>query len=334
MSAPEQILSLIHSGDAPERLDKLLAGACTDHSRARYQSLVASGNVTVDGRTIVDASFRVKPGSSVEARLPEPQPAEPAGEDIALDIVFEDDNLIVINKPAGLVVHPGAGNASGTLVNALIAHCGDSLSGIGGVKRPGIVHRLDKDTSGLLVTAKTDKAHQGLSDQFAAHGRDGRLRRSYLALVWGQPWPRRGTIDTRIGRSTTNRLKMAVLKGETAGRRAVTHYETLTVYDAPDGSKPLAALVRCELETGRTHQIRVHMAHIGHPLLGDTVYGSSHAASANRLPPVAQRALSELNRQALHANLLGFEHPVTGKSMLFEAEPPHDMQQLIDALLP
>jgi 23S rRNA pseudouridine1911/1915/1917 synthase len=193
MTAPEHTLSTVHSGDAPERLDKLLAAACTDHSRARFRSLVNAGHVTVDGRTIVDASFRVKPGSVVEARLPEPEPAGPEPEQIPLDIVFEDDSLIVINKPAGLVVHPGAGNATGTLVNALIAHCGDSLSGIGGVKRPGIVHRLDKDTSGLLVAAKTDKAHHGLSEQFAAHGRDGRLRRSYLALVWGQPWPRRGT---------------------------------------------------------------------------------------------------------------------------------------------
>jgi 23S rRNA pseudouridine1911/1915/1917 synthase len=332
MSAPEHTLSTVHSGDAPERLDKLLAAACTDHSRARFRSLVNAGHVTVDGRTIVDASFRVKPGSTVEARLPEPEPPEPEAEDIPLDIVFEDNSLIVINKPAGLVVHPGAGNATGTLVNALIAHCGDSLSGIGGVKRPGIVHRLDKDTSGLLVVAKTDKAHHGLSDQFAAHGRDGRLRRSYLALVWGQPWPRHGTIDTRLGRSTTNRLKMAVLKGADAGRHAVTHYETVKVFVAPDGGKPLAALVRCELETGRTHQIRVHMAHIGHPLLGDTVYGASHAASANRLSPSARDALDCLGRQALHANLLGFEHPVTGENLLFEADLPSNMRRLVETI--
>ena len=305
-----------------------MAAAHPDHSRARFQSLIAGGHVTVDGRTIVDTSFRVKPGSTVVAGVPEASAAEPVAQAIALDIVYEDASVIVINKPAGLVVHPGAGNTDGTLVNALIAHCGDSLSGIGGVKRPGIVHRLDKDTSGLLVVAKTDRAHHALSAQFAAHGRDGRLRRSYLALVWGAPWPRRGTIDTRLGRSTANRLKMAVLKGETAGRQAITHYETLKIFEPAGGGKPLASLIRCELETGRTHQIRVHLAHIGHPLLGDTVYGASHAASANRLPDAARTALEQLGRQALHANLLGFEHPETGEDLLFEADLPDDMQHL------
>ncbi len=332
MSNPAETLSLIHEAEAPERLDKVLAAGFPGHSRARFQSLIGDGHVAVDGRKIVDASFRVKPGSTVTASMPDPEPAEPKAQAIGLDIVYEDDSLIVINKPAGMVVHPGAGNPEGTLVNALLAHCGDSLSGIGGVKRPGIVHRLDKDTSGLLVVAKDDRAHKALSAQFAAHGRDGRLQRRYLALVWGAPWPARGTVDTHIGRSVNNRLKMAVLKPDRGGRHAITHYETLEVFEAPDGGKPLAALVACELETGRTHQIRVHMAHIGHPLLGDTVYGASHAASANRLPPAARDALARLARQALHAQLLGFEHPESGEQMLFEAPVPEDMQQLLDTL--
>jgi 23S rRNA pseudouridine1911/1915/1917 synthase len=333
MPTSDHTLSLTHDAGSAVRLDKLLAEADPEHSRARFQSLIAGGHVTVDGRTILDASFRVKPGSQVTATVPPADDPDPLPEPMALDIEYEDASLIVINKPAGLVVHPGAGNATGTLVNALIAHCGDSLSGIGGVKRPGIVHRLDKDTSGLLVVAKNDKAHRALSSQFAAHGRDGRLTRSYLAIVWGAPWPRRGTIDTRLGRSQNNRLKMAVLKGEDAGRHAITHYETLEVYGAAeDGTRPLAALVRCELETGRTHQIRLHMAHIGHPLLGDSVYGSSHAASANRLDPTAREALDRLARQALHANVLGFDHPETEEKLVFEADMPADMQALADIL--
>jgi 23S rRNA pseudouridine1911/1915/1917 synthase len=332
MSNPAITLSLIHEAETAQRLDKVLAAGFPDHSRARFQSLIGEGHVSVDGRKIVDASFRVKPGASITASLPEPEPAEPQAQAISLDIVHEDHSLIVINKPAGMVVHPGAGNPAGTLVNALLAHCGDSLSGIGGVKRPGIVHRLDKDTSGLLVVAKDDRAHQALSAQFAAHGRDGRLQRRYLALVWGVPWSRRGSIDTHIGRSHTNRQKMAVLKPGGGGRHAITHYEALQVFDAPDGGKPLASLVACELETGRTHQIRVHMAHIGHPLLGDQVYGASHAASANRLAPAARAALARLGRQALHAGLLGFEHPVTADQMVFDAPLPADMQLLIDAM--
>ena len=323
---------MIHQSESAERLDKVLAAGFPDHSRARFQTLIGEGHVSVDGRKIVDASFRVKPGASITANLPEPEPAQPQAQAIGLDIVHEDDSIIVINKPAGMVVHPGAGNPADTLVNALLAHCGDSLSGIGGVKRPGIVHRLDKDTSGLLVVAKDDRAHKALSAQFAAHGRDGRLQRRYLALVWGELWPRRGNIDTHIGRSSSNRLKMAVLKPGSGGRHAITHYETLQVFDAPDGGKPLASLVACELETGRTHQIRVHMAHIGHPLLGDMVYGSSHAASANRLSTAARAGLDRLGRQALHAGLLGFEHPATGEQMVFEAPLPVDMRQLIELL--
>ncbi len=230
-------------------------------------------------------------------------------EPIALDIVYEDGDLIVIDKPPGLVVHPGAGNETGTLVNALIAHCGESLSGIGGVKRPGIVHRLDKDTSGLLVVAKNDRAHKALSEQFAAHGRDGRLERAYLAIVWGVPERPRGSVEGAIARSTANRQKMAVSRAASA-RDAITHYEVLETFGTP----PVASLLRCVLETGRTHQIRLHMAHIGHPLLGDMTYGSGFKTSERRLPEAARDALKSLNRQALHATLLGFEHPATGQA--------------------
>jgi 23S rRNA pseudouridine1911/1915/1917 synthase len=246
---------------------------------------------------------------------------------MTLTIPYEDKDLIVIDKPAGLVVHPGAGNETGTLVNALIAHCGDSLSGIGGVRRPGIVHRLDKDTSGLLVVAKNDRAHHGLSEQFAAHGRDGRLARSYLAIVWGVPERPRGTIAAAIDRSSANRQKMAVSRSA-AARDAVTHYEVLETLGEP----PLASLVRCELETGRTHQIRVHMAHIGHPLLGDRVYGAGFRSSAAKLSETARNALNALNRQALHATTLGFDHPVSGKPLRFESPAPADFSMLLEAL--
>ncbi len=327
MPDPEEKFELTHEGPAAERLDKLLGQASNDHSRARFQMLIAQGHVNVDGTSIVDASFKVKPGSVVSVSLPEPEDPTPLAEDMALDIIYEDDQVIVIDKPAGLVVHPGPGNWTGTLVNALIAHCGGSLSGIGGVRRPGIVHRLDKLTSGLLVAAKTDKAHRSLSEQFAAHGRDGRLSRQYLAIVWGGLHPRRGTIDTLIARSTANRLKMAVARS--GGRRAITHYETVRALPEAAGA-PVATLLRCKLETGRTHQIRVHLAHVGHPLLGDMVYGSSHAASANKLNSAARNSLASLSRQALHAETLGFEHPGTGDPMLFRSALPEDMQDLID----
>ena len=305
-----------------DRLDKALAHAFPDVSRARFQALIAEGAVSVEGKTVTEARHKVKPGDPISVVVPEPASAEPQPETMALDIVHEDKDLIVIDKPAGLVVHPGAGNETGTLVNALIAHCGDSLSGIGGVKRPGIVHRLDKDTSGLLVVAKNDKAHHGLSEQFAAHGRDGRLERSYLALVWGVPERRQGMISAAIDRSTANRQKMAVSRGANA-REAVTHYEVLETLGTP----AVASLLRCQLETGRTHQIRVHMAHIGHPLLGDSVYGSGFRTSAKKLSETAQMALKSLNRQALHAATLGFEHPRTGKPLRFESPAPEDFAE-------
>ena len=309
------------------RLDKALALAFPDISRARFQSLIAEGHVSVEGRSEIEARTKVKAGQLLSVTIPEATPAEPQAEVIDLDVVYEDRDLIVIDKPAGLVVHPGAGNETGTLVNALIAHCGGSLSGIGGVKRPGIVHRLDKDTSGLLVVAKNDAAHHGLSEQFAAHGRDGRLQRAYLAVVWGAPERRAGTVTASLARSTANRQKMAVSRS-TQAREAVTHYEVLERFGTP----PLVSLVRCELETGRTHQIRVHMAHIGHPLLGDASYGTGFKSAVAKLSPAAQGELKLLNRQALHATLLGFEHPRTGRALHFERPPPSDLTRLIAAL--
>jgi 23S rRNA pseudouridine1911/1915/1917 synthase len=242
--------------------------------------------------------------------------------------VYEDDDVIVIDKPPGLVVHPAAGHDSGTLVNALIAHCGESLSGIGGVKRPGIVHRLDKDTSGLLVVAKNDLAHQALAAQFADHGRTGPLERAYLAILWGVPERRRGTVEAALARSTHNRERIVVV-GEDRGRYAITHYEVL---EGLPPANPIANLVRCELETGRTHQIRVHMAHLGHPLLGDATYGSGFKTKANRLSEPQKEALNALNRQALHAAILGFEHPRSGEFMRFESPLPLDMAALLQAL--
>ena len=312
--------------EAPERLDRVLARSITDISRSRLQALARAGHVAVDHVVSRDPSMKVPGGAELTVTIPPAVAAEPAGEAIALSVVYEDDDLIVIDKPAGLVVHPGAGNESGTLVNALIAHCGDTLSGIGGVKRPGIVHRLDKDTSGLLVVAKNDAAHQGLAAQFADHGRTGPLERAYLAVVWGVPNRPYGTVAAALGRSSSNREKMAVTDEE-RGRHAVTHFEI--VEPLPPGPEPLAALLRCTLETGRTHQIRVHMAHLGHPLLGDALYGSGFKTKANRLGAGAQEALTALGRQALHAAVLGFAQPKTGKTLRFESPLPPDMAELL-----
>jgi 23S rRNA pseudouridine1911/1915/1917 synthase len=319
-------------GDAEDgqRLDRMLVALEPAISRSRLQALIRNGHVTVDGAPLLDPGLRVRLGQTVILTLPPPVPAAPQAEDLPLVVVYEDPHVIVIDKPAGLVVHPAAGHLTGTLVNALIAHCGESLSGIGGVKRPGIVHRLDKDTSGLLVVAKTDAAHAGLSQQFAAHGEDGRLRRTYLAVCWGVPPRGKGTIDAALSRSASNRLKIAVVP-EAAGRRAVTHYEVLETFTDRDGA-PLAALVRLRLETGRTHQIRVHLTHIGHPLLGDPVYGRGFLTRAARLQPQAQAALQVLDRQALHAAELGFEHPISGKNLEFQSALPEDLQGLVSAL--
>jgi 23S rRNA pseudouridine1911/1915/1917 synthase len=329
MTSPstELLEAAVAAEEAGARLDRFLAHRFPQASRARFQALIANGCVAVEGAAVVEARRKVKAGERISVRLPPAVAAEPLAETIPLDIVYEDDALIVIDKPAGLVVHPAAGHETGTLVNALIAHCGESLSGIGGVRRPGIVHRLDKDTSGLLVVAKTDLAHKGLSEQFAAHGRDGRLERAYLAIVWGAPERRRGTVDAPIGRHSTAREKMSVAH-RSGAREAVTHYEMAESFGAP----PYASLISCRLETGRTHQIRVHMAHIGHPLLGDETYGKGFKASIGKLPEGARAALKALGRQALHAAVLGFAHPVRGEMMHFESDPPADLAALIDSL--
>jgi 23S rRNA pseudouridine1911/1915/1917 synthase len=309
------------------RLDRVLSARIPALSRSRLKALILDGQVTVAARTIRDPAMAVKSGDTVTVAVPPPEAAQPAGEPIPLDVVYEDDDLIVIDKPAGLVVHPAAGHATGTLVNALIAHCGDSLSGIGGVKRPGIVHRLDKDTSGLMVVAKTDAAHRALSAQFADKT-EGPLERGYLALVWGAPGRPKGTIDAPLDRHPQARDKRAVRAG---GRDAVTHWQVLERFAGPDG-KPVASLLECRLETGRTHQIRVHLAHIGHPILGDATYGTGFKTKAARLDPKARAALAGLGRQALHAYLLAIEHPQTQKRLRFQSELPGDLRRLRDAL--
>jgi 23S rRNA pseudouridine1911/1915/1917 synthase len=319
---------VIAAEEAGERLDRVLASRVADLSRSRHKALILAGRVAIDGATIRDPGHRVNAGGTIMVDVP---PADEVGvgpENIPLEVVFEDDELIVIDKPAGLVVHPAAGNWSGTLVNALIAHCGESLSGVGGVRRPGIVHRLDKDTSGLMVVAKTDQAHRALSRQFADHGRSGPLRRGYLAFVWGVPDRPRGTIDKPIDRHPHARDKMAVRAG---GREAVTHWEVLERYPGRDGT-PAASLLACQLETGRTHQIRVHLAAIGHPLLGDDVYGAGFKTKASQLGQEARAALAALGRQALHAYLLAIEHPSQGNDLEFRSELPDDLRRLRHSL--
>jgi len=312
--------------DTGIRLDRFLASKLESLSRTRLKQLIIAGEVRTGERTLKDPEHRVKPGERIEIRIPPPEIAKPRAEKIPLTIVYEDKEVIVIDKPAGLVVHPAAGNRSGTLVNALIAHCGDSLSGIGGEKRPGIVHRLDKDTSGLLVVAKTDRAHRALSAQFADHGRSGDLQRSYMALVWGVPKTTEGTIDKPIGRDPRSRVKMAVRSN---GRPAVTHYKLRATYNGANG-KPVASLIECRLETGRTHQIRVHLAKIGHPLLGDDSYGAGFRSRISKLSTKSKRALELLGRQALHAFRLGFTHPTSGKRLVFDSNLPPDFAKLLN----
>jgi 23S rRNA pseudouridine1911/1915/1917 synthase len=324
-AAKDGRLELTVSGDeGSTRLDRVLAGRLQQLSRSRLKALILAGQVTVGTNPIRDPAYHVGAGDTITIDVPQAVPAEPSGEDIALDIVYEDDDIIVIDKPRGLVVHPAAGHETGTLVNALIAHCGASLSGIGGIKRPGIVHRLDKDTTGLMVVAKNDRAHQSLSAQFADHGRTGAMRRGYMAFVWGVPSRHRGTVDAPIDRHPHAREKMAVRQG---GREAVTHWEILESFNGRDG-KPVAALLACQLETGRTHQIRVHLAHIGHPLMGDTVYGPHFKTKASHLGPLGQPALAALGRQALHAYLLTLEHPKTGEVLHWERPLPEDLRLL------
>jgi 23S rRNA pseudouridine1911/1915/1917 synthase len=306
------------------RLDRVLAARHPDLSRSRLKGLILAGSVSVGTQEIHDPAYHVVPGDTITIDLPEPVAPEPEGEDIALDIVYEDDDIILIDKPKGLVVHPAAGHATGTLVNALIAHCGQSLSGIGGVRRPGIVHRLDKDTTGLMVVAKNDRAHQSLTGQFADHGRTGTMERGYLAFAWGVPNRQRGTIDAPIDRHPHAREKMAVREG---GREAVTHWEIVETFAGRDG-KPVASLLACRLETGRTHQIRVHLAHAGHPLMGDSVYGPHFKTKASHLGPESQAALANLARQALHAYLLVIQHPRTGEILHWESPLPQDLVHL------
>jgi len=324
-----QRLAVIVAGDeGSTRLDRVLALRVAELSRSRLKALILAGQVSIKGAPIRDPAYHVAAGDTITIDVPEAAAAEPAGEDIALDIVYEDEDIIVIDKPKGLVVHPGAGHETGTLVNALIAHCGASLSGIGGVKRPGIVHRLDKDTTGLMVAAKNDRAHQSLTEQFADHGRTGAMRRGYLAFVWGVPNRQRGTVDAPIHRHPLAREKMAV---RDSGREAVTHWEIQESFNGRDG-KPVAALLACQLETGRTHQIRVHLAHIGHPLMGDAVYGPHFKTKASHLGPRSQAALGALGRQALHAYLLALKHPQTGAILEWISDLPADLTLLRDCL--
>ncbi|MBU4435563.1 MAG: RluA family pseudouridine synthase [Alphaproteobacteria bacterium] len=313
--SPDFRLATLTAEDAGQRLDKILAGKFETLSRARLQALIAQGLLTLEGAVITDASQKARPGV-YQLRVPAPIAAEPSPEDIPLTVLFEDAHLIVVDKPAGMAAHPAPGNYTGTLVHALLHHCRGSLSGVGGVARPGIVHRLDKETSGVMVAAKTDAAHQGLSALFAKHDID----RLYIALTRGAPYPGQGTVQTQLGRSPHDRKKMAILKS--GGREAITHYRVEAAFGPAD--KPVAARVACRLETGRTHQIRVHLASKVAPCLGDPVYGGG--------PPAAGvRAVIDaigFQRQALHAAVLGFAHPITGETLRFETGLPADMAAL------
>lgn len=315
------------------RLDQWLAAhLAPDLSRSRVQALIKDGQVLVNGATVLEVKRKLAEGDGIVLSMPDAEPAEPEGEDIPLSILYEDEDLIVIDKPAGLVVHPGAGNWTGTLVNALIHLCGASLSGIGGVRRPGIVHRLDKDTSGVLVVAKNDLSHRALSEAFADHGRTGDLERAYAALVWGTPHRGSGTIDAPLARSTTDRTRQAVARDDRPdARHAVTHFTVRERFGERPDATAVASLVECRLETGRTHQIRVHMAHIGHPLIGDRDYGRAFFTKANTLPDPLADLVRAFPRQALHARLLAFRHPRTDELMRFETPLPADMAELVTA---
>ena len=320
----DRVFALALTGDHP------LAAILGDLSRSRIKALIEAGQARLmgpgsGGATIDDPAFRVKPGQVFTLAVPAAIPAEPLAQRMDLVIVYEDQDLIVIDKPAGLVVHPAPGSPDQTLVNALIAHCGASLSGIGGVKRPGIVHRIDKDTSGLIVAAKNDAAHHALSKAFAEHA----IERAYLCVAWGCPIQKSGVIEGHIGRNPKDRKKMAVVKH--GGKHAVTHYQVLEFF-GPKPMEPGAALIECRLQTGRTHQIRVHLASINHPLIGDPVYSKGTPARRARLSPAASEAANKFPRQALHAGVLGFRHPRTREEMRWESDLPPDMTALIQAL--
>ena len=308
------------------RLDRFLAAALPDFSRSRLQQLLAEGAVSLGARTIKDANHRVKPDDDYVVTVPPTAPATPQGQDIPLEVVYEDKDLIVINKPAGLVVHPAAGNPDGTLVNALIGHCGEDALAIGGEARPGIVHRLDKDTSGLLVAAKTERAMTSLAKQFANHT----IERAYNAVVWGAPRDSTGLIESQIGRSPFDRKRMAVLRA--GGKRAATRYKVIEKFGPAE--RPFASLIECRLETGRTHQIRVHLTHLGHPLIGDPQYGRNRTAPRGKSEAELQAfsAAGDFPRQALHAFVLGFQHPSLHKTLRFEAPWPADFAELVGAL--
>lgn len=314
MGAEKSILITLPATAAGQRLDKALAEAVPLYSRERLKNLVQGGRLSGPAGVIWDPATKMKGGEALTLDVPEARPSDTVAQDIPLTIVHEDDHLLVVDKPAGLVVHPAAGNYDGTMVNALLHYCAGRLSGIGGVARPGIVHRIDKDTSGLLVVAKTDKAHEGLAAQFARHDVD----RRYTAVVGGVPVPPAGRIEGALARSTANRQKMAIVK-DGRGKHAITHFRTVATFDG-------AAQVECRLETGRTHQIRVHMASIGHALLGDAVYGRTPGKLAPLLKDLA------FERQALHAATLGFVHPVTQEKLCFESPLPADMVALIGRL--
>ncbi|MEL7482182.1 MAG: RluA family pseudouridine synthase [Pseudomonadota bacterium] len=331
----ETLAATAGPGDAGRRLDLWLSQQFETLSRSRAKTLIQDGALEIDGTVEQDPRTKVTEGGTYRLTLPAPVPATPEPEALPLDILYEDDDLIVLNKAAGMAVHPGAGTWSGTLVNALLHHCAGHLPGIGGVERPGIVHRLDKLTSGVMVAAKSEAAHTGLSGQFADHS----IERAYLAVTRGAPRPLVGTVEARIARSTTDRKKMAVVRNPAseAGRHAVTHYQALATYGLLDKGTglPAAALIECRLETGRTHQIRVHMAHIGAPLVGDPVYARHRGVKAYGSGDAFIRATTlarKLQRQALHAAILGFVHPVTGEALRFETSPPADMAELIDTL--
>ena len=300
------------------RLDRWLAERLPELSRSRLQALIAAGGLTAHGAVVDLPSRKVKEGEEFQLAIPDAAPAEPEAQAIDLAVVYEDDDLIVVDKPAGLVVHPAPGNPDRTLVNALLHHCAGSLSGVGGVRRPGIVHRIDKDTSGLVVAAKNDVAHAALAAQFAEHS----IERAYVALCWGVPLPRHGSVNGAIGRHPVDRKKMAVV--DSGGKRAVTHYKVLRCFG------DYASLVECRLETGRTHQIRVHMASIGHPLVGDQVYGKS--AARRGVPVAARELLDRFRRQALHARILGFRQPRSLEPLHFESDIPSDFKDLISSL--
>jgi 23S rRNA pseudouridine1911/1915/1917 synthase len=321
MLAADKVIAIRASaGDAGHRLDRVLAQHLPLLSRTRLKRLIETGQVTHEGAVLRDPSQRVRYDQNFVVILPRIEDAAPVAQPIALDIRFEDAHLIVIDKPAGMVVHPAPGNPDGTLVNALLAHCGASLSGIGGVRRPGIVHRLDKGTSGLMVVAKTEEAHHALSRDFAAR----RIDRAYIAFVWGVPSVPAGEIAGNIGRSGVNRKKMAVVAHE-KGKPAITRYRVERAFDG------YAAQIECRLATGRTHQIRVHFAHLGHPLIGDPVYGTRAGRSVARTGPGGVQ-IAAFPRQALHARLLGFTHPADKRSLEFESSLPADLRDLARSL--